>query len=59
MTYIEKNDTHTITVYKVDNQQGPTVQHRELYSVFCNNPYGKESEKRYMYMYNCITLLYT
>ena len=27
---------HT-TVYKIDKQQGPTVQHRELYSVFCNN----------------------
>ena len=27
---------HT-TIYKIDNQQGPTVQHRELYSIFCNN----------------------
>ena len=25
------------TIYKVDNQQGPTIQHRELYSMFCNN----------------------
>ena len=27
---------HT-TMYKIDNQQGPTVEHRELYSVSCNN----------------------
>ena len=25
------------TKYKIDNQQGPTVQHRELYPVSCNN----------------------
>ena len=31
---------HT-TVYKMDNQQGPTVEHEELYSIFCNNLYGK------------------
>ena len=23
--------------YKIDNQQGPTVQHRELYSILYNN----------------------
>ena len=28
--------THT-TIYKKDNQQGPTVQHRELYPIFCDN----------------------
>ena len=27
---------HT-TIYEIDNQQGPTVQHRELYSISCNN----------------------
>ena len=27
---------HT-TVYKIDKQQGPTVQHRELYSISYNN----------------------
>ena len=26
------------TKYKVDKQQGPTVQQRELYSVSCNKP---------------------
>ena len=31
---------HT-TIYKIDNQQGPTVQHRELYSILCNNLHGK------------------
>ena len=33
-------DEH-ITIYKTDNQQGPTVQRRELYSVFCDNLYEK------------------
>ena len=31
---------HT-TVYKTDNQRGPTVQHREVYSIFCDNLYEK------------------
>ena len=26
---------HT-TVYKIDKEQGPTVEHRQLYSVSCN-----------------------
>ena len=29
------------TVYKTDNQQGPTIQHRELYSIVCNDLDGK------------------
>ena len=32
--------THT-TVYEIDNQQGPTVYHRELYSIVSNDLYGK------------------
>ena len=32
---------HT-TVFKIDNQQGPTVQHRELCSIFCNTLTGLE-----------------
>ena len=32
--------THTI-VYEIDNQQGPTVYNRELYSIVCNDLYGK------------------
>ena len=31
-------DGHVLTtVFKIDNQQRPTVLHRELYSVFYNN----------------------
>ena len=26
-----------ISTFKIDNQQRPTVQHRELCSIFCNN----------------------
>ena len=29
-------DQQIHTVYKIDKQQGPTVQHRELYSIFYN-----------------------
>ena len=28
-------------LYKIDNQQGPVIQHRELYLIFCNNLNGK------------------
>ena len=31
---------HT-SVYGADSQQGPAVQHRELYSVLYDNPYGQ------------------
>ena len=35
-------DYHTqTTVYKIDNQQGPTVEHREIYLRACNNIYGE------------------
>ena len=36
---------HT-TIFKMDNQQGPTVEHRELCSVFCSNLNGKRIWKR-------------
>ena len=26
-----------ITIYEIDNQKGPSVQHRELYSIVYNN----------------------
>ena len=26
------------TIYRMDKQQGPNVQHRELYSVSCDKP---------------------
>ena len=28
-------------IYRMDKQQGPTVQHRELYSVSCDKPQWK------------------
>ena len=33
-------------LFKMDNQQGPIVQHRELCSVLCNNLNGKKILKR-------------
>lgn len=37
---------------KIDNQQGPTIEHRELYIIFYNNLYGKnETEKEWTYEY--------
>ena len=48
-------DGHVYTaIFKMDNQQGPTVQHRELFSILCNNLNGKRFEKEqiYIYMYN-------
>ena len=38
---------------KIDNQRGPTVEHRELCSIFCNKLNGKRICKtvdRYMYL---------
>ena len=44
------SNTHTTTC-KIDNQQGPTVQHMELYSIFCNNIWEKSLKKsECMYM---------
>ena len=28
-------------IYRMDKQQGPTVQHRELYSISCDKQYWK------------------
>ena len=36
---------HT-TVYRMDNQQGPTVEHREVYSILCNDLHGKRILKK-------------
>ena len=41
---------HT-TIFKIDNQQGSIVYHRELCLVFCNNQNGKRFQKRIV----CIT----
>ena len=49
-------DEHTHTTFKIDKQHRPTVQHRELYSIFCNNLYGKRNRKGMdIYIYICIT----
>ena len=37
-------------VYKIDNQQGTTVQHRELYPIFCDNPKERRIQKRIIYV---------
>ena len=37
----------------MDNQQGPTVQHMELYSMLCGNLDGKQVWRR---MYACICM---
>ena len=39
---IDTRQTNSKTGY----QPGPTVRHRELYSIFCNNIYGKRIGKR-------------
>ena len=36
---------HTIK-YKIDNQQGPNAEHRELYSIFSDSLYEKGILKR-------------
>ena len=41
----------TIT-YRMDKQQGPTVQHRELYSISSDKHNGKEHKKECIRMYN-------
>ena len=32
------NQQMQTTIHKMDKQQGPTVQHRELYSIPCDKP---------------------
>ena len=50
---------HSI-VYKTDKQQGPTVQQRELYSIFSNNLCMSEKNlKKNEYIYKQIMFLYT
>ena len=39
------------TMYKIDKQQRPTVQHKGLYSITCNKPFRKEYEKEYTHTY--------
>ena len=39
-------------IYRMEKQQGPTVQHRELYSIPCDKPEWKRTWRR---IYRCIT----
>ena len=41
-------------IYEIDNQQGSTIEHRELYSIFSNKLYGEIIWKR-MTVCTCIT----
>ena len=36
------------SIYKMDKQQGPTVQRRELYLLSCDKPQWKKCEKEDM-----------
>ena len=40
-----------IAIFKTDNQQILTIEHRELYSAFCINLMEKELEKEYIHVY--------
>ena len=49
-------------MYRMDKQQGPTVQHRELYSIPYENHNGKEYKKRmciYIYILCCTAVINT
>ena len=35
------NEHESSPLFKIDNQQGPTVQHRDLYLLFCKKLSGK------------------
>ena len=38
-------------LFRMAQQQGPSVEHRELYSISCDKPYGKEYVKcTYIYI---------
>ena len=39
-------------IYRIDKKQGPTVQHRELYSIYYDKPYWKRiCKKKNIYIY--------
>ena len=42
-------------IYRMDKQEGPTVQHSELCSISCENHNGKEYEKIYIFESLCRT----
>ena len=48
-------------IYRMDEQQGPTVEHRELYSISCDKPEWKRIFEKRIDTCICIieTLCYT
>ena len=34
------------SIHRMNKQQGPTIEHRELYSIFCNKPKWKRIRKK-------------
>ena len=45
-----------IILYRMDKQQGPTVQHRELYSISCDKTIMEKTMKKNIYIYIYIYL---
>lgn len=54
---INEGFTYTHYIYKITTRT--YCMHRELYSILCNNLYGKRDLKNNEHMYNRLTLLYT
>ena len=55
----KKNIYIYITIHKIDNKQESTIEHRELYSIFYNNLWGKRLWKAtciYLYLYMCVCI---
>lgn len=48
----QNKNVHT-AIFKIENQQRPTIKHRELCSMLWNNLHGKKiwKKNRYIYMY--------
>ena len=44
-------------IYKLDNQQGPTIYSKELYSIRRKNLYGKKESRRNEWMDICICII--
>ena len=41
-------------MHRMIGQQGPALQHRELYTIFCDNYVGKESERFFQILSMCV-----
>ena len=49
-----KQQQHT-TIYETDDQQGPRLEHRELYPIFHNDLHGKKKSKQRVSMCVCVS----